>query len=142
MSTLGADPNLRTYIRPVLVALVAGGSYGAWAAFACHRFGAGAALLAGGTQVALSVTATLVLALVLERLFRLPSTPVRGFWLAWLGTSALALTWLVVGHALAGTPRIFVAITPSAIVGTVGYFVYARLLLARAGRRADSAESP
>lgn len=137
MSSRGAGWGPRAYLRPVLLALVAGGMYGSWAAFAHHGLGVGVALRAGWTQVMLSVTATLVLVLVLERLFRFPLNPVRGFWLAAVGTSALSIVWLVVGHALAGTPRILAAIAPSVIVGTVFYFGYARMLLGRARRGAD-----
>jgi hypothetical protein len=98
--------------RPLLVALVAGGSYGSWAAFAHHRLGPRIALRTGLTQVALSLTATLVLVLVLERLFRRQSNPVRGFWFASVGTSMLGTAWLVVGYAVTGTPHIAVTITP------------------------------
>jgi hypothetical protein len=118
----------------VLVALAAGGCYGAWAAFAHHRLGTGVALRAGLTQAALSMTTTLVLVLLLERLFRLPSNPVRGFWLAFLGATALATAWFVAGHVVAGTPHIAAAIAPSMIVGTVFNFVYARMLLVHARR--------
>jgi hypothetical protein len=125
------------YLRPVVVALVAGTLYGSWAAFAHHRLGARVAMRAGWTQVALSVTATLVLVLVLERLFRWPSNPVRGFWLAAVGTSALSCAWLVVGHALAGTPHILPAVAPSVLLGTVFNVAYARMLLGRTRKSAD-----
>jgi hypothetical protein len=134
MSAPAVSRRSRKHARPVLVALVAGGAYGSWAGFAHHRLGVGVALRAGSTQVALSVTATLMLVMVLERLFRWQSNPVRGFWLGWFGTSALATAWLVVGHALAGTPHIAVAIAPSMIIGTAFYFVYARTLLVQARR--------
>ncbi len=117
--------------RPVLVALVAGGSYGSWAGFAQHRLGFHAALRAGLTQVALSLTATLALALVLERLFRWQSKPLRGFWFAAGGTSMPGTAWLVVGHALAGTPHIAMTITPPMILGAVFSFGYARTLFVR-----------
>jgi hypothetical protein len=94
---------------------------------------------AGLTQVALSVIATLVAVLVLERLFRWPANPVRGFWLAALGTSTLSTVWLYVGHALAGTPNIAITIAPPVIVGAASDFLYAGALLALAGRRADIA---
>ncbi len=123
---------LRAHVRPLLVALAAGGSYGGWAAFAHHRLGAAVALRAGLMQSVLSVTATLMLVLVLERLFRWQSNPVRGFWFASLGTSTVAAVWLIAGHMVAGTPHIAVAIAPSLIVGTAFYFVYARTLLRQA----------
>jgi hypothetical protein len=137
VSARGADQGPRAYIRPLSSALVAGGLYGSWAAFAHHGLGAGVALRAAWTQVVLSVTATLVLVLVLERLFRWPLNPVRGFWLAAVGTSTLSIVWLIMGHALAGTPRILAATAPSVIVGTVLYCGYAGMLLGRAARGAD-----
>ncbi len=123
--------------RPVLVALIAGIAYGSWAAFVHRDHGLGLALKAGLTQTALSLTATLVLALLLERLFRWPSNPVRGFWLAYLVTVNLSATWLSVGHLLMGTPHVLAAIAPSVIVGTALYFVYARMLLVRARKTPD-----
>jgi hypothetical protein len=122
--------------RPVLVAVIAGAVYGCWAAFAHLRLGPVVALHAGLTQAALSVATTLGLVLVLERLFRWPANSVCGFWLASLGASSLAIAWLVGGHTLAGTPHIAVAIAPSAIVGLVCCFAYARTLLAHARRDA------
>ena len=100
------------------------------------HLGPDVALRAGLTQAALSVVTTLGLVLVLERLFHWAAEsgahPVRGFWLASLGASSLAIGWLVGGHAVAGTPHIAMAIAPSAIVGIVCCFGYARALLAHA----------
>jgi hypothetical protein len=131
MSGMSTSP-VAERARPVLVALVAGGSYGGWAGFAQHRLGFGVALRAGVTQVALSLTATLVLALVLERLFRWQSNPLRGFWFAGGGTATLGTAWLVVGHALAGTPHIAVTITPPVVLGALFSFAYARVLFVHA----------
>ncbi len=125
--------------RPALVASVAGASCGSWAGFAHHTLGLGVALRAGLTQVVLSLTATVVLALVLERLFRRQSNPLRGFWFAAGGTSMLGTAWLVVGHALAGTPHIAVTITPPMILGAVFSFAYARTLFVRAARGGEFA---
>lgn len=126
----------------MLAALVGGGAYGAWAAYTHHRLGLGVAMRAGLTQLALSVIATLAMALVLERLFRWPSKPVHGFWLAALGTSALGTVWLVAGHALAGTTNIAVTIAPPVIVGAASDFLYAGALLALARRGADVTAVP
>ncbi len=82
----------------------------------------------------LSFTATLVLALILERLFRLPSTPEQGFWLAAIGTTGLTAVWLVTGHAVAGTSNIALTIAPNLIVGATVNFIYSRALLAQARR--------
>jgi hypothetical protein len=123
--------------RPVLIALSAGIAYGCWASFVHGDNGLGVALRAGLTQAALSLTATLVMALLLERLFRLPSNPVRGFWLAFLVTVNLSAAWLTVGHLLMGTPHVLAAMAPSVIVGTALYFVYARMLLIRARKAPD-----
>ena len=139
MSALLSSRRVREHARPVLAALIGGGAYGCWAAFTHHRLGLGVAMHAGLTQVALSVAATLVAVLILERLFRWPSNPVRGFWLAALGTPTLATVWLGVGHALAGTPNIAITIAPPVIVGAASDFLYAGALLALAGRRADIA---
>ena len=135
MTTLLSTRRLWDVARPVLAALVGGGAYGCWAMFTHHRLGLGVALHAGLTQVALSVIATLVAVLVLERLFRWPSNPLHGFWLASVGTSTLGLIWLVVGHVLAGTPHIAVTIAPPVIVGTVSDFLYSGALLVQAKRR-------
>jgi hypothetical protein len=122
----------RKRARPLLIAVIASAVYGGWAALAHIRLGASVALHAGLTQAALSAVTTLGLVLLLERLFHWASNPVRGFWLASLGASTLAITWLAGGHALAGTPHIAVAIAPSAIVGVACCFAYARTLLVRA----------
>lgn len=118
--------------RPVLTSLAAGGVYGGWAGFVHHSLGARVMLHAGLTQAALSTATTLVLTLVLERLFRWAPNPLRGFWFAPVSTTALATTWLVVGNALAGTPHIALAIAPSVVVGAGGSFVYAYILLSQA----------
>jgi hypothetical protein len=140
MSALLSSRRVRGHARPVLAALIGGGAYGCWAAFTHHRLGFGVAMRAGLTQAALSVIATLVAVLVLERLFRWPSNPVRGFWLAALGTSMLGTVWLYAGHALAGTPHIAVTIAPPVIVGAASDFLYAGALLALARRGGDIAE--
>lgn len=133
---------LGEHVRPVLAALIGGGAYGCWAASAQQRLGLGVALRAGLAQVGLSVIATLVAVLVLERLFRWPSNPVRGFWLAALGTSTLSAAWLYAGHLLVGTPNIVLAIAPPVMVGTASDFLYAGALLALARRAADTADAP
>ena len=142
MTALFSSARVRAHARPVLAALMGGGAYGCWAAFTHHRLGLGMATRAGLTQVALSVVATLVAVLILERLFRWPSNPLRGFWLAALGTSMLGTVWLYVGHVLAGTPDIAVTIAPPVIVGAVSDFLYAGALLALARRRADIDKVP
>ena len=113
MRTRASSGRLREQVRPFLVALCAGGLYGSWAGFVQHGLGAGVAMCAGCTQVGLSMFTTLVFVLLQERLFRWPSNPVRGFWLAALVSSALGAAWLGLGHALAGTPHIAAAIAPS-----------------------------
>jgi hypothetical protein len=142
MSALFSSARVRAHARPVLAALIGGGAYGCWAAFTHHRLGLGVAMRASLTQVALSVAATLVAVLILERLFRWPSNPAHGFWLAALGTSTLGTVWLYVGHALAGTPHIAVTIAPPVIVGAVSDFLYAGALFALAKRSADTDEVP
>jgi hypothetical protein len=136
MSASLRDAPRQGRIRPILVALASGGLYGSWAVFANHGAGAAPALRAGATQAALSVIATLALVLVLEWLFRRPRTPVRGFWLASLGTAGLSAATVAAGHVLAGTPHIAITIVPSVTIATTSSFVYARLLLTRA-RSAD-----
>ena len=122
--------------------MAAGGAYGSWAGFAQHHLGRGIALHAGVTQVALSLTTTLVLALWLERLFCWQSNPVRGFWFAFVGTTILGTTWLVVGHMLAGTQHIALAIAPPMVMGGVFNFTYARALLVLARRSAARGSPP
>ncbi len=138
MSTRAIGGRLREQVRPFLVALCAGGFYGSWAGFIHRGLGAGVAMCAGCTQVGLSMFTTLVFALLLERLFRWPSNPVCGFWLAAFASSALGTAWLGVGHALAGTPHIAAAIAPSVIIGGVFDFAYAGRLLMLARRRRDT----
>jgi hypothetical protein len=134
MSTLAGQGSQSESAKRRLVALVAGGLYGSWAGFAHVNMGLGVVLCAGLTQAGLSAISTLFLMLLLARLFHLPSSPVHGFWLAALGAPILAITCLVAGHALAGTPHIALAIAPSVIVGIAGSFAYARALLAQARR--------
>lgn len=123
---------LRSGYRPILVALAAGALYGSWAAFVNCGAGVVMALRAGVTQAVLSTITTLMLALVLERLFRWSRTAIRGFWVASLGTAGLAATAVAIVHAVAGTPHIAVTIAPSVAVGTAFCFLYARAILARA----------
>jgi hypothetical protein len=137
MSTRTSSGRLLEQVRPFLVAFSAGGLYGSWAGFVHRGLGAGVAMQAGCTQVGLSMFTTLVFVLLLERLFRWPSNPVHGFWLAALVSSTLGTAWLGVGHALAGTPHIAAAIAPSVIVGGVFDFSYAGRLLMLARRGAD-----
>ncbi len=125
----------------MLVALAAGGLFGSWAAFANHSLGAAMALHAGLTQAPLTTANTLVQVLVLERLFRWPSDPVRGFWSAILGTSTLVTACLVLAHSLSGTPNIAIAIGPSVIIGAAFNFAYARTLLAQAVREKPDCQS-
>ena len=135
MTTLkvGAKPRARfERLRPFLVALGAGFLYGSWAAFANRDGGFDVALRAAVTQALLSVVATLVFVLLLERLFRWPASPRRGFVIAFAGTSAISAAAMVSGHVLAGTPNVATTVAPSLAVGTVFYFVYARMLLAAA----------
>lgn len=118
----------------MLIAVAAGVIYGCWAACAHYRLGFDVALRAGETQAALSLSASLVLAIVLERLFCWPSNPVHGFWLAAFGTSMLTASWLIIGHLVAGTSDIAMTIAPSLIVGVTTSFVYSRMLFAQARR--------
>jgi len=134
MTQIPAGSRAATLARTLLIPLVAGALYGGWAAFIHGSLGSGPALRAALTQASLSITQTLVLVLLLQRLFRVPSNPLRGFWLAAGGASTLTITWLIAGHAFAGTPHIALTIAPSAIIGTGFCFVYARALLWRAGR--------
>lgn len=135
MSMVCENAGLATRSRAMRSAAAAGTCYGIWAGLTHQHMGADVALRAAATQVVLSVSLTLLLALILERLFRLPSDPVRGCWLAALVTSALSIAWLFVGHTLMGTPRVLLAITPSSIVGTAFYCTYAVALLRHARRR-------
>jgi hypothetical protein len=128
-------------VRPVLVALLAATFYGCWATFVHLSLGHGAAVHAGLTQAALSVTATLPLGLLLEQLFRWQPNPVRGFWFASVGTSTVAAVWLVLGHTLAGTPHIAATVAPSVVIGTLFFFGYARALLKQVTRDAVPAGS-
>ena len=137
MSTVAGGVAQQRRARPMVIAAVASAVYGGWAAAAHVRLGASVAVHAGLTQAVLSAVTTLGLVLVLERLFHWASNPVRGFWLASIGASTLAIAWLAGGHALAGTPHIALAIAPSAIVGVVCCFGYARTLLVRASRASE-----
>ncbi|GJO14135.1 hypothetical protein NJB1907f44_38900 [Mycobacterium marinum] len=121
-------------LRPVLIAIGAGLTYGTWAALAHYDQDPGVALLAGLTQAALSFTTTLTMVVVLERLFHWPSDPHRGFLLAAFAVSTLSAAWLTTGHLLMGTPRVLAAIAPSVLIGTALYFLYARTLLVQAVR--------
>jgi hypothetical protein len=119
-------------VRPYVTALGAGAMHGSWAAWANRAAGREASLRAAATQATMSMAATLLLVLLLERLFRWPRSPAHGFWLAAVGTSSTSVAALVLAHALNGTPRIAVTIAPSVAIGTMFYFAYARMLLAAA----------
>ncbi|BDB42474.1 MULTISPECIES: hypothetical protein [Mycobacterium] len=117
--------------RPLLVAMVAGASYGSWAAVVNHGAGLAAALRAAATQMSMSVVASFALQLLLTRLFFWARTPGRGFWLSSMGTSTLAAAVLTAGHAVNGTPHLAATLAPSLVIGTTFCFGYARALLAR-----------
>ncbi len=134
MSIAVGTTGLQQFARTMLIALVAAGAYGSWAALAHYNNGLDVALRAGLTLAALTFTATTMLVFVLERLFRLSSNPLHGFWLASIVTSTLSAAWLATGHMLMGTPRVVAAVTPSVLIGTTLYFAYASGLLARARR--------
>jgi hypothetical protein len=141
MTALTGSGRLPQLVRPMSVSLAAATFYGSWAALVHLSLGHHAALNAGLTQAALSVSATLPLGLVLESLFRWQPNPLRGFWFAFVGTSVAGAAWLAVGHTLAGTPHVAVAIAPSLVIGTVFFFGYARALLRQATREAVPAGS-
>ncbi|WP_454560792.1 hypothetical protein [Mycobacterium haemophilum] len=122
---------LRRNARPLLLAVGSAAMYGCWAALIHFHLGMSVALRAGAAQAALSFSATFVLALALERLFRIPSNPVYGFWLGAIGNSVLIASWLIVGHLVAGTSNIAVTVAPSMIVGLTANLVYSRALLAQ-----------
>ncbi|AGC64175.1 putative membrane protein [Mycobacterium liflandii 128FXT] len=129
---------LRTNARPALLAMWAAMSYGCSAAVTHYRSGVIVALHAGLTQAALSLSATLVLALTLERLVRWPANPRRGFWMAAVVNSMLTASWLVIGHLIAGTSNILVTIAPSLIIGIASNFAYSRILFVEARRNGTS----
>ncbi|QLL05230.1 hypothetical protein [Mycobacterium vicinigordonae] len=117
--------------RPLLLAVGIGALYGSWAAFVNHGAGTTAALRAAVTQMSSSVIASLLLQLLLMRLFYWARTPARGFWLSSLGASSLAAAVLTAGHVVNGTPHIAQTLAPSLIIGTTFCFGYARALLVR-----------
>ena len=127
-----ADEAAKGRIRAGVTALAAGLLYGSWAAYANWEHGVDAAVTAAAAQTLISVTATLVLVLILEKLFRLAASPRAGFIAASVGTSLLAIAMLAGGHAAASTPEIWLTIAPSALVGTIFYFFYSAMLLRKA----------
>lgn len=124
-------------VRRVAMALFNGLLTGSWAAFANYGAGPAVALRAAATQCAFTFAGAIFLLLILERLFRWPATPERGFWLAAVGTPALGAATLAVGHALAGTPHIAATIAPPVLAGTVMCVIYARAMLIDARRQRD-----
>jgi hypothetical protein len=130
----------RERARALFVALLAGGIYGGWAASVNHGFGAEVALRAGLMQAALSTISTFLLIRLLERLFRWPSNPLRGFWFSSLATVTIATACMAVGHLMVGTPRIAPAIAPSLCVGAAFVFTYAYGLLRSTRARAAGHE--
>jgi hypothetical protein len=126
------DEAAKGRVRAAVTALAAGLLYGSWAAYANWGHGTDAAVRPAIAQSLISVTATLALVLILEKLFRMAPSPRAGFVAASVGTSVIGIAMLAGGHAAAGTPEIWLTIAPSALVGTIFYFFYSAMLLRKA----------
>ncbi len=98
--------------------------YGSWAFWVNSDHGQMAAFKAACTQGGYSFTITLVLALLIEWLFKiLKPVKFRFFWVGIVSCSLLyATSWGV--NALTGTPNILLTILPGATVSTVYTIVY------------------
>ncbi len=106
--------------------------YGGWALSINWTHGAGPAWRAAGTQAAFSFTATLAMSSIMEAVFaRRPPGWQRVAFTAAVPTF-LGIGVLVVAHALAGTPELFLTVLPSAAVGLLFSTAYS-LNLARVG---------
>lgn len=114
-----------SFIRPLISAVGAVLVQGSWALYANWVAGADAATRAGITQAIFSFSATFVMSVILERLFRVGRTPSHGFWIAAVGTSTINAVLVSATHWIAGTPRVLATITPSVAIGTVFYTMYA-----------------
>ncbi len=129
----GQGGRSRGFWRALVLGISAALLYGSWAYFANHNEGEDAGLVAALVQGLLSFTATVVLVVLLERLFAAGRSPARGFWLAGLGSSSIAALVMASVHGIAGTPQLLLTIAPSLVIGTTFSFVYAAGL--RVGRR-------
>lgn len=110
--------------RSIVSGLFGFAAYGGWAFYANDTHGLDAAMKAAFTQGSYSFTVTLVMTLLIEYLFRLPSNRTLRFCVTFFGTCAIlySSSWGV--NALAGTPEIFMTILPGIVIGTVYTFVY------------------
>lgn len=115
----------RALRRSVVLGITGALFYGGWALYVNLAHGLTPAIKAALTQAALSFSATFVMVLICERLFRAGRTPTQGFFLAAVGTSAFGVGVMATGHAISGTPRILATIAPSGAVSTAFFTIYA-----------------
>ena len=120
--------------RATTLALSAFALYGGWAFFANHEHGIGVALSSAFAQGGMSLAATGVSAVLLERLFRIGgSLPFRAAFAA-VGTQVIVVSTMSAIHTLLGTPEILKTLAPVAIIGFF-YFTSYALWLARTERQ-------
>ena len=120
MSTVFKHAAFRILVPPFMGLLF----YGSWAYWVNTDHGTGVAFKAACTQGAYSFIITLVLALVVESLFKLfHSRPLRNIWVGAVACLVLYSTsWGV--NALTGTPNILLTILPGAAVSTIYTVIY------------------
>ncbi|WP_437630539.1 hypothetical protein [Sorangium sp. So ce854] len=127
----------RSSARAALVAVAAAALYGSWAAAANWSAGLHHAARASLVQALLSFVSTLCIVMILEWLFGLGRTLLRGFLLAAVGTPALVCAATLSAHAAARTPNILATSLPPILIGSVfgAFYAYRLYLVARRSER-------
>ncbi|NUP05421.1 MAG: hypothetical protein HOW73_05100 [Polyangiaceae bacterium] len=131
-------PRRKGPLRPLGFGVLAALLWGGWALYVNASAGAGPAARATLAQALLSFSATAGLSFVLERLFRLGRTPLRGFFIAAVGTTSISASTMATVHAIVGTPRILATVGPTVALGATFFTVYAWGLRSAASRNLPS----
>jgi hypothetical protein len=127
-------PPARSLSRSLVLAVLGGLSYGAWAAYANAEHGVDAAVRAGVTQGALSFATTFGITVVGDsalRWFRRGAAQLAAVIVTTPAMMGAALTTI---HTWSGTPDVVETILPSVIGGTVFATMYVGARRARVGR--------
>ncbi len=124
---------LRQLMDSPFGAILGGACYGSWACFANWSAGAHAALRIGFTHFLMSTGLTLAGVAIMNLLFRLGSTPLRGTAVAFCGSMGFTYTLLISVHLLIGTPRILLTLAPG-LIPTISFCIVYPLLLLRQAR--------
>lgn len=98
--------------------------FGGWALFANREHATSDMIRAAIAQGSFSFASSTLSVLLLEYLYSLGSTPLRQTLFAMIGTPAILLGVMTIGHLLARTPNVVVTLLPSWLSGCTFAVVY------------------